>query len=285
MSQDKVWKFGYGSNMSVENMKKKKNLEIFEHTAGILKGFKLIFKDGIAFSEPGFAAVVKGTDQDEVHGTLALISKETAEGLDIQEMGYLIQKVTVETYDNRKIEAEVYGEYPDKEIKTSPPSLRYLRLLIKGAEESNLQKEYIDKLKKVEYYEPSGEVLKNRSVKIPKSKEEREKLKVFTNEELSKFNGKDGNPKYTCCLGFVVDLENVWIFPSWHGRDVSNRNLLHFRGFSLDTMDDGGKTFPKLSTLNEEEIEYLTQNLDRFIQGDNKIIGYLKEFYDFQESD
>jgi gamma-glutamylcyclotransferase (GGCT)/AIG2-like uncharacterized protein YtfP len=260
---------------SVENMKQKKNLEIFDNTAGILKGYKLIFTKGIPFIEPGFASILKGTENDQVHGTLALISKETAITLDAQESGYNIEKVSVQTYGNEVIEAEIYAGKTDTPT-LGIPSLRYLRLLIKGAEESNLNEDYIEKLKNHEYYVPSKETLEKRE-KLPK----KENLKHFTIEELSEYNGKDGKLKCTCALGYVVKVSG-FVFPSWIGRDVTNRNLLHFRGFSVDKLDDGGKTFPKLSTLTSEEHEYLKQNLDAFIQEEDSVVGILKEFWEAQ---
>jgi gamma-glutamylcyclotransferase (GGCT)/AIG2-like uncharacterized protein YtfP len=260
----------------VENMKQKKNLEIFDNTAGILKGYKLIFTKGIPFIEPGFASILKGTEKDEVHGTLALISKETAISLDAQESGYNIEKVSIQTYGNEFIEAEIYAGKTDTPT-LGIPSLRYLRLLIKGAEESKLKEDYIEKLKNHEYYVPSKETLEKRE-KLPK--QDSKDLKQFTIEELSKFNGKEGNLKYTCALGYVVKVSG-FVFPSWIGRDVTNRNLLHFRGFSVDKLDDG-KTFPKLSTLTIKGYEYLKQNLDAFIQEKDSVVGILKEFCETQ---
>jgi len=64
------------------------------------------------------------------------------------------------------------------------------------------------------------------------------------------------------------------------GRDITGRQLMHYRGISLDKNDDGGKTFPKLNELNEEEVEYLFHWLDHYLGFDNcKPVGLLKEFW------
>ena len=56
------------------------------------------------------------------------------------------------------------------------------------------------------------------------------------------------------------------VFDVFHGRDVTSRNVLHARGINLDENDDGGKSpFPRLSQLEQRELDYALCYRDRFI--------------------
>jgi hypothetical protein len=80
-----VYRFGYGSNMSVKNMEKKKGLSILWSGPGVLKNFRLGFFQAITYYEPGFATI-EASVGDEVHGLVFAISPEQAKELDAQEV-------------------------------------------------------------------------------------------------------------------------------------------------------------------------------------------------------
>ena len=79
-SGDSVWKFGYGSNMSVEFMRSKKGLNPLDSHRTILKGFTLSFPEGrgIDFVEPCFATL-KRDPEGIVHGVSTLLSLDDAD--------------------------------------------------------------------------------------------------------------------------------------------------------------------------------------------------------------
>lgn len=271
---DKVWKFGYGSNMSPTFMKEKKNLELFVCKPAVLKGYKLIFSEALKYTEPAFADLIKSNEKDvEVHGVLSLMSSKSAKNLDKQEVGYNITKTEVICYDGEKILAEVYTCKSENPV-FGPPSKRYMNILIKGAIEVGLKDFYIENLKKVEYYVPSKETLEKRKLLPPY-----EKLTPISLNELKLYNGKDKKEKWTSVMGYVFRCAKGWTFDSWIGRDVTLRNLYHFQGISLDLNDDTEK-FPNLNEAKEDEIEYVRQNLDRCIgtYGLENLVGYLTDF-------
>lgn len=48
--------------------------------------------------------------------------------------------------------------------------------------------------------------------------------KIFTKEELSNFNGKDGNPAYISIKGIVYDISKVLVWKNGihHGKSAGN---------------------------------------------------------------
>ncbi|CAE7042305.1 unnamed protein product [Symbiodinium natans] len=144
MADGTVWRFGYGSNMSVANLKQKKNLNVLEHHAGVVRDIKLSFcLEGIHYVDPAFACVLKAPG-DEVHGVAFRIPATEAEGLDRQEGGYNVEFVPFKPYEGTSsFEVGLYMPKPGRlnESYTGLPSLRYLRLLREGAASANLSAE------------------------------------------------------------------------------------------------------------------------------------------------
>ena len=69
--------------------------------------------------------------------------------------------------------------------------------------------------------------------------------------------------------------------------------LMQYHGIPMDANDDGGRPpYPLLKDLSEGEIAYVSQWLDHYqagasndgIHNVSKIIGYLKEFKEQQDS-
>lgn len=280
MTDDKVFKFGYGSNMSPSFMKTKKALEIFESKPAILKGYKLIFSEAMNFVEPGFANVIKTNESDEIHGVVTSMTKKSAISLDTQEGGYNIAKVTVFCYDGENIEAELY--VPKRENPSlGIPSYRYMQILIKGAQEVGLKDSYVEMLKSIKTYSPTQETIeKRKDLPLP------EKLKLISRSELSKYDGQNDSEVWTSVMGYVFKANPkhfMWFVPTqWKGKEISPRLLSHFRGMSWE--DNQTLNYPKLSECSKDDIEYLNQLIDRclFYYGIDNLLGYLKEFSESQ---
>ena len=88
--------FRYGSNMSSEHLRNKKNLDPLASHRTVLRGYRLSFPEGfgIDFVEPAFATLVRDPD-GEVHGVCTLFSADDAQKLDKmervgQERGYVV---------------------------------------------------------------------------------------------------------------------------------------------------------------------------------------------------
>ena len=81
MMTEGTWAFGYGSNMNLEHLSKKKGVTVLEHIPAILKGFKLGFFGGWALVEPGFGGLYQD-GQSELHGLAYRVSKADMDRID-----------------------------------------------------------------------------------------------------------------------------------------------------------------------------------------------------------
>ena len=284
-----IWKFGYGSNLSPEFARTKKNLNVLDYRRCILKGFALSFPlgRGLDLVEPTFATLRRDPESC-VHGTCLLLPKEDCEKLDAQERSYAVEQHRFEIYrEDEAVEGEhfIVGEvYAPKssEPEGSPQgacSNRYKNIMVNAAKSVQLAPEWIEKLENLPFYVPTAETLEQRKelpIYEPKSG-----LKEFTIAELKRHDGTDDSlPVLIGFAGYV--FESKPFFKIYWGRDYTFRITLHYRGISMDTNDDGGKNpFPKLKDMDAELLEYVLQNRDRN-QKIGKVVGVLKEFWDDQ---
>ena len=70
-----VWSFGYGSNMNLDHLARKKGVKVLEHVPAVMKGFTLGFVRSWALVEPGYAAFRKH-DGGEIHGLAFRVSQQ-----------------------------------------------------------------------------------------------------------------------------------------------------------------------------------------------------------------
>mmetsp|Transcript_13130 Transcript_13130/g.19682 ORF Transcript_13130/g.19682 Transcript_13130/m.19682 type:complete len:303 (+) Transcript_13130:155-1063(+) len=292
-SSTHVWRFGYGSNIGLEILRQKKNLNPAEYHVGTIQGWDLFFKQGIAFVEPGWGAV-RPDPQSSIHGSAFLIPKEEAELLDRQEGGYNVQHCQFISYEGGTIED--VGMYVPKKLWTDGdeegvPSLRYLRLLQNGARDGKLTKEWIDRIDSQPYYITPPEVRKQTMQWISEFDADPERRDSWwTAEDLAKYDGASSEyPAHTSVMQYVIKIHDVRVFSSWKGHSITRRNLIQFRGMSLDTNDirfgeEGFRPIPKLSECSEEEREFLMQNLESLLHrgGGATIVGQLKDFVEDQ---
>jgi ribosomal protein S16 len=291
MSPTHVWRFGYGSNIGLEVLQQKKNLNPSKYLTGTIKGWQLYFMPGFAHVEPGWAAVRPHEDgpHGELHGSAFCIPIEEAEGLDRQEGGYNVLPCQFSSYDGEIVEK--VGLYVPKNATSDKkpegiPSMRYLRLLQKGARQGGLAKEWIDRLDSVEYYVTPPHVRAQTKEWVSEFEVDSDRFNtIWTAEKLSKHNGSDPDllPAHTCLMGYIIKISpDMWVFSSWKGHSLNRRNLLQFNGKSMDTNDirfgePGFLPIPKVEDCSEEEKEYLHQVLDSLLHRGGVIVARLKE--------
>lgn len=283
-----VWRFGYGSNMSVSNLIKKKNLTPINHHTGYCQNWQLSFDlPGIPFVDPAFACV-KAQSGAQVHGLAFEISEEEARGLDHQERGYDVVPVDFVAYDGATVPK--VGLYVPKTPLTpndALPSKRYLRLLQRGAREAGLAADYIQKLEAHPYYITPPDIREQTLTWIDAfERDPKRSTQQWDAATLAKHNGVHPDyPAHTASLGYVVKVHAG--FASWRGHTITRRNLLHFRGQSVDREDirynePGFSPLPDLSRCTAEEIEFLHQNLDYLLHSGGEIVARLDAFWHAQ---
>lgn len=337
-----VWRYGYGSNIGITTLKKKKNLNPSQYLAGTIKGWELFFNKGFAYVEPvrivqatcicfdkknmcvclcvcvciyvcvchymiaslenliafccffqGFAAI-RPDPNAELHGTAFCISSEEAEGLDKQEGGYNVLPCTFISYDGKLVEN--VGLYVPKKQgqEEGLPSKRYLGLLQNGAKEAPLSKEWQEKLGSFEYYITPNIIRDQTKQWIDEFHADPARKNVVWNSELlSKHDGSntaDYPVIHTSVMEYVIALpDDFWIFSSWKGHNITRRNLVHFKGDSVDKGDirfgqQGYRPFPNMSAWSEEQMEYVMQNLESVLHRGGTIVARLEDFLEDQNN-
>eukprot|EP00310_Coccolithus_braarudii_P025697 CAMPEP_0183356806 /NCGR_PEP_ID=MMETSP0164_2-20130417/45204_1 /TAXON_ID=221442 /ORGANISM="Coccolithus pelagicus ssp braarudi, Strain PLY182g" /LENGTH=336 /DNA_ID=CAMNT_0025530305 /DNA_START=8 /DNA_END=1016 /DNA_ORIENTATION=- len=268
--------------MSQDFLRTKKNLDPLDSRRAVLHGFRLSFPAGrgIDFVEPSFATL-KRDPTSSVHGVSTLLSRVDADNLDRQEGGYEIEVAATRVYETgEELRAEVY--VPRNELPLNHPegpcSERYRAVLVKGAVENGLDEAWIELLRTLPVYTPSAETLALRAAVPP--------LSVLPQMSIAELREHDGTSEarevYTSACGYA--FAHKPFFRSHWGRDVTFRNVLHFRGINLDANDDGGiSPFPRLSQLMPSEREYALQNLDRLLHKAGAPIAVLRDFWEEQE--
>ena len=129
-------------------------------------------------------------------------------------------------------------------------------MLVNGATNSKLSEAWIQKLKDLPVYEPSALTLAVRAA-VPRP----EAMRKMTFEELAEHDGKhEGKDVFCSSLGYVFKHKEM--FSAFHGRDCTNRNMMHRRGMNLEK-HDVGFVVPDLLKADQEEIEYALRWRDR----------------------
>eukprot|EP00127_Corallochytrium_limacisporum_P004097 Clim_evm42s157 gene=Clim_evmTU42s157 len=216
--EERIWYFSFGSNMNAKNLEFKK-IHVLESRRAIVHDWELVFNlHTQSRVDPSMANMMPKLGAS-THGVAHLMDWRFKCILDAIEASYEKVKAKVEWYEEDLPEgAEKTGVvilYSATErsalangatLQTTPPSRRYLDLLITGAQDFNLAPEWIERLKNQE------------SVPYPKlTWNEDEVSKVLTRcwsiDEIEQYSamaqaGKE-KPKYLVAIaGVVFDLEN-----------------------------------------------------------------------------
>ena len=285
-----VWRFGYGSNIGLRNLRDKKGLHPARCVAGTVAGWELYFKVGMSpLVEPAWAGIrahPEGKGNGEVHGTAFLIPEDEAEALDSQERGYNVLPSTFVAYDGEVVEG--VGLYVPKSGaqggKEALPSLRYLRLMQRGAREAGLSEDFIRRLDAQPHYVTPPEVREQTEQWISEFRgDPGRKDDVWTGEQLSRHDGSDtAFPVHVSVMGYIVKVNpERGVMSPWKGHDITRRNLLQFNGRSLDENDirhgqPGFTPLPTMATCSDEEKEFVFQNLDSLLHRGGIIVARLE---------
>jgi len=139
-----VWNFAFGANIDPWKLKKKRGMRPLEEVAGQLPGWRLVFNHsgGMGNIEP-LPGKAPGECPDAVHGMLLLLTADDFKTLSNMEHEYKTVDVEVQAYDGRSIVAKAFVSPPEYRLKTYPPPPdRYINLIRRGAESSNLDRTY-----------------------------------------------------------------------------------------------------------------------------------------------
>ena len=147
---EKYYYFGYGSNMDIDLLRRRiGNNTIIPVSYGLLENYRLIFPRGVG-------SVVPDENYD-VYGCVYLLTQEELKKLDVVEgyredrerslNSYNRDPIEIILPNTEKIIADIYIQVKDTE---DLPSSNYKQTIIKGANDCNLPREYIDWLENIE---------------------------------------------------------------------------------------------------------------------------------------
>lgn len=134
--------FAYGSNMSISRLRRRVSSASKIDTAR-LKDYKFICNkiggDGTAKANIEFA------HGEEVWGVIFELTKKDLEILDSYEGGYIRKKLRVRSGANEMKVYSYISNRVEEDLRVAP---RYKDYIIQGAQENELPKAYIEKLKR-----------------------------------------------------------------------------------------------------------------------------------------
>uniref|UniRef100_A0A8C8IY83 Gamma-glutamylcyclotransferase n=1 Tax=Oncorhynchus tshawytscha TaxID=74940 RepID=A0A8C8IY83_ONCTS len=144
--------FAYGSNLLKERLQLK-NPSASIHCVARLKDYKLIFGNykGLASDRwHGGVATIENSPADEVWGVVWRMNVADLESLDSQE------NVRLGAYSPVEVNVKTRGQelncrtYIMNSCIYAPPSPQYLKVILMGAEQNGLPKNYQEKLRSIE---------------------------------------------------------------------------------------------------------------------------------------
>ncbi len=147
----KYWYFGYGSNMNSAVFQGRRNMKPTKIERAVLKDYRLVFNQpGIPWLEPSFANIEEAPGE-YIEGVLYEITGDELMQLDKSEGNGAYDIIT------SNVEGEVCGAVEAHTFATKNialglhPSLRYMNLLISGAQEHGLSEEWIQMLREAPF--------------------------------------------------------------------------------------------------------------------------------------
>ncbi|KAK6538121.1 hypothetical protein TWF694_011003 [Orbilia ellipsospora] len=172
--KDNVKYLAYGSNLSAETFLGKRGIKPLSQVNVRVPSLALTFDlAGVPYKEPRFANVrARETGDQELIGVVYEVTPNDYRTILLTEGGYSVIKVPcipltpvegIETFEANTliIPPKLTRQYHD-----GVPSLRYLNLLLHGANEHGLPEEYQDYLAKTGYYDASTKRQKSGAVAV-----------------------------------------------------------------------------------------------------------------------
>ena len=244
--------FGYGSNISLTSLKAK-GVDPISYEPAFLEGWELCFDLPNFFHIEGGTGNIRPREDKTVHGVLYECLDEHLPILDELEakgVCYVRKKMEVRTYHKRSAVAYIYIGIEDRRQEGQQPSQRYKNILVHGAKEMNLNKDYIESLESIEVKpEPMF-----RPFRFPS-----QPSRIFSLSDLKQLS------QHTALAGAVFNMANAreehsYLKEFFDGRDMSL--------FFLKRMDssDGQESFDKITEgkLSLAQKRYLTNYLHEF---------------------
>ncbi|CAD5210494.1 unnamed protein product [Bursaphelenchus okinawaensis] len=149
--------FAFGSNLLQERLHVQIKGAQFVGV-GYLKNYELCFFDyGTRWH--GAIASIENNNASEVYGCVWKVPNSFAEELDLQESGYHRLQIPVQLVKtNDTVDCRTY-QYSNPERKRQPPSPHYKKVIVEGAKEHELPKDYVNKLEDIKHNDYKGKVL------------------------------------------------------------------------------------------------------------------------------
>ena len=142
-----MWYLGYGSNMNRSIFEGRRGMRPLQALPALLKNYQLRFNLAIGPGERGVANLESEADAS-TWGVLYLITTDQAEHLDrtegVHRCTYQRLQVSVTLEGGEPIRAFTYQS--DRISQGRKPSPRYMSLLIEGAIQHRLPRDYLDYL-------------------------------------------------------------------------------------------------------------------------------------------
>lgn len=245
--------FGYGSNMHLTSIRAK-GVQPLTSERAVLPGWELTFNVEHYFRhEGGVGNIRPSTRADaEVQGVVHLCEDGEMSKMDAVEaygIGYDRIKVHVKT-DQKNLEAVAYVGMPGFLNDSCRPTRRYMNILINGASNAGLSKDYLSMLKNYPTH-----VKKTYPPFAPPDGTSR----IFNEQNLKK------HPEYTAIAGHVFDMNGArWqhehLKGLFGGRDMT---LWHLK--RLDS-SDGSETMEDIrqDCLSHKQRSYLNEYLHEY---------------------
>lgn len=248
--------------MNVTLLRSKKGLDVVDHCRAVLKDWRMGFTlKGMPCVEPSWANATRSPGA-ELHGVAFKISLSDAAKLSAQERSYDQIDVDLELGDGRRVKGYLYSARPDRLQAETPPSARYLRVLVDGAREAGLPADYVARLEATPTYRASPATLLARSSLPPP-----DALPRMTVEALR--DAAAGRPEiaHVAVLGYIFQLRADQVSFSAHKqRDITARAQRQWRGLPLDENDDMGRPpFPDPAVMEAGEREFVNNWLDHYL--------------------
>ena len=285
LDQDKVYYFGYGSNLSLDNFKQFKNINVISYYPGIINDWKLSFS--LCYPTKSFANIhySKG---DKVHGVIMILYKKDLQRLAKMETSYNLKILNAFPYKQRNKSINVYTLIFDKKCENrikneiannknmkqvmrffdingggKKPEKNYLDTIIRGAKELRLHDHYIQFLMSFDY---------KPILKLNPTQKQIEKIngKIWTMSDIKQYISNNPKECISILKGIVFDMEKFP--PSWkqivNGKDIT---MMYASRWAYANKDN----CKSLQSLHDKQKLYINGELQKLLNGiyNVKILG------------